>query len=133
MVVYKTNIYIYPKEELDMCLTISFPLGGEITKSIPEYGNQWCVTVDTTEKNDQYNFLFYESRQPDIFQYEKRWCIEQSELTTFFETNLAARSFSSNEIADFLEYWISLLNENNYYLVYPQTNEIIDQAIAFDF
>ncbi|WP_321371385.1 PKD domain-containing protein [uncultured Draconibacterium sp.] len=134
MVVYKPNIYIYPEEELDMCLTISFPLGGEITQSIPEYGKQWCVRVDTDGKiNDQYNFLFYESRQPDIFQYEKGWCVEQSELTTFFETNLAAWNFSSAEIADFLEYWIPLLNENDYYLVYPQTNEIIDRAIAFDF
>nr|WP_321358237.1 PKD domain-containing protein [uncultured Draconibacterium sp.] len=133
-VVYKPNIYIYPAEELDMCLTISFPLGGEITQSIPEYGNQWCVTVGTNGKiNDEYDFLFYESRQPNIFQHEKGWCVEQSELTVFFQTNLEAYNFSAGEIADFLEYWIPLLNESEYYLIYPQTNEIIEQVIEFDF
>ncbi|WP_167619924.1 PKD domain-containing protein [Maribellus sediminis] len=134
IMVYKPNIYIYPEEEMDMCLNISFPMGGEITESIPKYENQWCVTVDANGRiDDQYDFLFYESKQPNIFQYSKGWCVEQSGLTTFFETNLAAFNFSLAEIADFLEYWIPLLSENEYYLIYPQTNKIIDRIIELDF
>ncbi|MDX8340942.1 PKD domain-containing protein [Draconibacterium sp. IB214405] len=134
VMVYKPNIYLYPQEELDICLDVSFPMGGEITASIPEYGNQWCVTVDTDGKIDgEYDFLFYESSQPNIFQHEKGWCVKQSELTAFFETNLEAYNFAPAEIDDFLECWIPQLSENEYYLIYPQTNEIIDQVIAFDF
>jgi len=134
VMVYKPNIYIYPEEKMDLCLDITFPMGGELTQSIPEYGSRWCVTVDTNGKiNDQYDFLFYESRQPNIFQKNKGWCVEQSKLTTFFESNLKAYNFSPVEIADFLEYWIPLLSENEYYLIYPQTNEIIDQVIKLGF
>jgi len=132
--VFKPNIYIYPLYQSSLCVNISFPMGGKIIESIPKYGDGWCVNVDTAGKIDnQYNYLFYESKQPNIFQYNKGWCVAQADLKVFFERNMALYNFSSSEIKDYIDYWIPLLNGNNYYRIYPQTNEIVDQTIRLDF
>jgi len=134
MMVYKPNIYIYPSSEIDLCLELEFPIGGEVVTSIPDYSDGWCVTVKPDGTIDeQYTYLFYESSQPDVFQYEKGWCVAKENLQNFFETNLQAYNFSQQEIADFTDYWMLHLAESNYYLIYPQTNEIIDKAIRFNF
>jgi hypothetical protein len=66
-VVYKPNIYIYPKEKMDMSVKLIFPKGGNILTSIPEYGAGWNISVDTNGLiNNTYSYLFYESTQPDI-------------------------------------------------------------------
>ena len=37
VVVKKPNIYIYPTEKINLAVNITFPLGGRVTESIPEY------------------------------------------------------------------------------------------------
>lgn len=131
---YKPNIYIYPTHDIELCLQLSFPLGGHITVSDPQYDNGWCFHVDTSGKiDDQYNYLFYESIHPNLFQYKSGWCIEQTDLKSFFERNMSDYNFSGSEIKDFTDYWIPRLKEYNYYCIYPQTNTIIDQVIQFNF
>jgi hypothetical protein len=134
IIIYKPNIYIYPQKTINLCLNISFPFGGEIIKSIPDYNKGWCVKVDSTGKIDnKYNFLFYESSQPDKFQYKQGWCIAQSDLKSFFIKNLKLYNFSDIEIRDFLEYWIPKLIHNKYYKIYPQTNTNIDNLVKLNF
>ncbi len=126
----KPNIYIYPETEIDILVELFFPLGGHIVKSIPEYGDGWNVNVDETGLiNDTYNYLFYEAVQPDIWQYEKGWCIKKDSLRDFFEMNMNDYNFSENEINDFTEYWIPLLDGFNYFYIYPQTNYLINKVI----
>ena len=134
IMVYKPNIYIYPLLQTKLCVGLSFPMGGNIVESIPEYGDGWCVNIDTNGKiNYQYNYLFYESKQPNIFQYEKGWCVSRVNLKSFFEKNMALYNFSTSEIKDFVDYWMPILTEDNFYCIYPQTNEIIDKIIRLDF
>lgn len=134
IMVYKPNIYIYPLFKLRLCVQLSFPMGGNVVESIPEYENGWCVSVDINGRiNDQYNYLFYESKQPNLFQYEKGWCIGRGNLKAFFENNMGLYNFSTSEIKDFVDYWMPLLTEDNFYCIYPQTNEIIDKIIQLDF
>jgi hypothetical protein len=132
--VYKPNIYIYPLQSIKLSVNITFPLGGNLVESIPEYNNGWTVNVDSVGMIDQkYNYLFYESEQPDIFQYKKGWCIAQTDLKAFFEKNMGLYNFSNSEMNDFIEYWIPKFVENGYYLIYPQTNDIIDTIIQLKF
>lgn len=134
IMVYKPNIYIYPINNINLCVEISFPMGGKIVESIPTYLEQWCVNIDTTGKiDDQYDYLFYESKQPNIFQYKKGWCVARNDINSFFEINMKQYNFSNAEINDFIEYWMPLLDENNYYMVYPQSNVIIDEIIKLNF
>ncbi len=132
--VYKPNIYIYPEHTIYLCVNLSFPQGGKVIKSIPEYTNGWCINVEPSGKiNGIYNYLFYESMQPDIWQKNKGWIVSKSNLTTFFIDNMESYGFNSNEIADFIEYWIPLLTNSDLYAVYPQTKKIIDQVVQIGF
>jgi hypothetical protein len=129
-VVYKPNIYFFPKQAIQLDVKLEFPLGGEVIKSEPKYQSGWNVKIDASGLiDDQYDYLFYESFQPDVWQHEQGWCIKQENLKGFFETNLAEYGFGEKEINDFTDYWIPKLNKSNFYFIYPQTKIIIDKAI----
>jgi len=132
--VLKPNIYIYPEQQIQLGISINFLKGGGVTFSIPEYGNGWNVNVDTMGKIDgEYDYLFYESEQPDVFQMEKGWCVKQDSLSTFFTQNLKEYGFKGREINDFTEYWIPRLQQTDYYILYPQTYETINSVIELTF
>jgi PKD repeat protein len=134
IMVLKPNIYIYPLSPISLSVNITFPLGGSVTKSIPEYNNGWTVSIENNGLiNNELNYLFYESKQPDLFQVKKGWCVAKADLKTFFKGNMGLYHFSNSEITDFVEYWIPKLTEYNYYLIYPQTNEDIDKTIQLIF
>lgn len=129
----KPNIYIYPTSDIQLTVKLDFPLGGKVIKSIPEYGQGWNVSVDTSGLIDTtYTFLFYESVQPDIWQKQMGWCVETNELESFFRKNMTDYGFKGNEIDDYIDYWIPRLDEYAYYAIYPQTKSIIDHAIVLD-
>ncbi|MBI9069517.1 MAG: PKD domain-containing protein [Salinivirgaceae bacterium] len=132
--VYKPNIYIYPEETIDLCVNLSFPKGGELVTSIPEYDSVWCVTVEPDGQiNGAYDYLFYESKQPHIWQEEQGWCISKDNLNQFFTNNMLAYGFNNNEIDDFIEYWIPLLSESEYYSIFPQQKAMINRVIEISF
>jgi len=133
-IVYKPNIYLYPKENTSICVSISFPKGGEIIASIPEYQNGWCVNVNPEGKiENEYDYLFYESTQPNIWQRNKGWCIEKSKLEAFFKADMKSRGFAQNEMDDFIEYWIPRMKEFPYYTIFPQTKEAINLVVDVEF
>lgn len=130
----KPNIYIYPTENVQLSVNLSFPLGGNILTSIPEHNTGWNISVEPNGKIDnEYTYLFYESSQPSVWQTETGWQLQKTELTQFFTTNMASYGFSTQEITDFIDYWIPLLVDKEYYTIYPQTNIEIDQAISINF
>ncbi len=133
-VALKPNIYIYPTEKMQLLVTLSFPLGGNILTSIPDYNKGWNMTVEPSgEIDNEYTYLFYESFQPAVWQTETGWQVKQAELTQFFTSNMASYSFSEQEIIDFIDFWIPLFIDKEYYTIYPQTNVEIDQAISINF
>lgn len=132
-IVYKPNLYIYPQKKTQLNITLNFPKGGNIINSIPEYKNGWKVTVNPGGWiNDSFYYLFYESRQPDVWQQNEGWVVEKNQLETFFTKNLAEYGFAGREIQDFTDYWIPLLNSSEYYAIYPQTQELIKTVIELD-
>jgi len=131
LIAYKPNIYFFPEQDIHIDVKLDFPLGGEVIKSEPYYNNGWSVTIDKTGLIEgTYDFLFYESIQPDVWQYEKGWLVEREMLKTFFEENLNEYGFREKEIDDFIEYWIPKFNKSAYYLIYPQEKEIIESVIS---
>jgi hypothetical protein len=130
MVVYKPNIYIYPTERSQISVNLSFPQGGKIITSIPYYGNGWVIDVDTSGIiNSKYEYLFYESEQPDVWQLNEGWIIKRSELETFFTDNMLKYGFFGREIKDFTDYWIPKLANSEYYEIYPQESDIIETVV----
>jgi hypothetical protein len=132
--VLKPNIYLYPAEKVNLDVSISFPLGGKVIASIPDYKTGWKVNVDTNGIiNNNYDFLFYESEQPDVWQMDKGWIIRKTESERFFTENLSKYGFNGREIKDFIDYWIPRLKDYEYYEIYPQGKNIIDTVIALEF
>jgi hypothetical protein len=131
--VMKPNIYIYPTEKSEISVYLSFPQGGKITASIPAYKNGWIVNATPSGViNDKYEYLFYESYQPNVWQQNEGWVIEKSGLTVFFTENMIKHGFDDKEIKDFLEYWIPRLINFDYYEIYPQESNIIETVISLE-
>lgn len=134
MVVYKPNIYLYPKITSKMDVSLEFPQGGNVTVSDPSYPNEWQnIKVTSSGKIDgKHDFLFYEAVLPDHWQYEEGWAVKQAGLKTFFEDNLKDYGFNMREITDFTEYWIPRLEESPYYAIYPQHTAKIDEIVELN-
>jgi hypothetical protein len=131
--VLKPNIYLYPTENIILSVSLNFPSGGKIIASIPGYGKGWLVSVDTNGIiNNKYEYLFYESEQPDVWQTNEGWIINVSDLQQFFTENLSKYGFIGREIKDFTDYWIPKLKDYEYYEIYPQEMNIIDTVIELE-
>ncbi|MFH1195563.1 MAG: hypothetical protein V1720_07600 [bacterium] len=130
----KPNIYLYPEKNCSLHIQLEFPEGGLITQSIPEYGRGWNVDIDSAGKiNGVYDFLFYESKTPNLFQYTSGWIVERDSLEIFFRSNLSEAGFIKHEINDFIEYWIPRLTDSPYYIIYPQFIGEIEKMIQLKF
>ena len=128
--VKKPNIYLYPQTTRNLSVALEFPLGGSVLQSIPLYSGGWSVSVEPSGKIDrQYDYLFYESKNPDAFQYTSGWIVSRDTLTSFFSNNLLLAGFSQREKNDFIEYWIPRLVEYLYYIIYPQLADEIGKII----
>ncbi len=127
----KPNIYLYPKTTTKMNVTLDFPNGGNVVKSIPDYNTGWNnITVEPNGKiNGKYTYLFYESDNRDFSQYSEGWIVKKENLESFFRKNMSDYGFKGQEIEDFIEYWIPLLKDSNSYAVYPQLNKYISKDI----
>ena len=132
-VAYKPNIYSYPQESIELEVKIDFPKGGKVIASIPDYRSGWKVKVNKAGKiNSIYDYLFYESEQPDNWQHETGWEIEKDKLKNFFDHNMKEYGFNKNEIEDFTEYWIPRLIGHKVYQIYPQEEKVINELISLD-
>jgi hypothetical protein len=132
--VKKPNIYIYPAEKIYLNIQLVFPNGGEIIESEPNYNNGWEIEVSPSGLiNDRYNYLFYEARIPELMQKKYGWKIYGPDLGAFFIRNLQSLCFAKNEIDDFTEYWIPLLDPTKTYVIYPQFNDDLEQIIQLKF
>ncbi len=123
---FKPNIYLYPTAPLDITVKIGFPQGGRVTVSEPLYNDGWSVRVTPDGMIDgQWRFLFYESVQPNGWQRKRGYLVATDEMEQFFRNDLAARGFVGQEIEDFIDWWMPLLAEPGYLIVYPQDDTVI--------
>jgi len=131
---FKPSIYIYPEETMELDVDIVFPHGGRITTSIPDYNDGWHITVEPSGIIDgQFEYLFYESSQPDYGQYAAGWVVIREQLEDFFRNNMGQTGFNQKEIDDFIEYWIPILTEYPYYAIYPQYRGELEEMIKLEF
>jgi hypothetical protein len=130
ILVRKPNIYLYPNTPCSLSVSLEFPQGGSVLESLPTYANGWNIFVEPSGRiNGQYDYLFYESKNPDLFQYRTGWIVAQDTLTSFFTHTLLTAGFQENEKNDFIEYWIPRLTDFPYYIIYPQQQNDIEKAI----
>jgi hypothetical protein len=129
----KPNIYLYPETETDLSVKLDLVKGGEIVVSIPDYGDGWNVRVAPDGIiDDKYEFLFYESFTPDLYQYSAGWTVDAREFEKFFTENLKEYGFQGREINDFIDWWIPRFDKTGCFYVHPQLDDIISKTIQLN-
>ena len=134
MMVYKPNIYLYPRKKCKLDVSLDFPQGGEVVKSIPDYPGEWKnIKVQPSGViNNFYNYLFYEAALPDKWQVDEGWSVKTDDLEIFFRENMIEYGFNAKEINDFILYWIPRLKNHPCYNIYPQYTEKVDELVTLN-
>ncbi|MFN3921715.1 MAG: hypothetical protein ACK4K4_04890, partial [Caldimicrobium sp.] len=114
-VVKKPALYLYPKKEQTIKVTLSPK--GYIIDSIPPYRNKWIVKVAPSGKiNNQYDYLFYEVKlkKPYILS-DIGWVVPYRDLSKWFDFYLPKFGLNKKEAQDFKSYWLEKLKPYEYY------------------
>ncbi|HYG52600.1 MAG TPA: hypothetical protein VD905_16930 [Flavobacteriales bacterium] len=118
----KPVIYLYPHEKTEVNVQLVY--NGDLEFTYPEYtAGGWDVTANpngTIEADGkQYNYLFWDGKMDQNklnVDFSSGFVVDSKSLVTFLESTLAQIGFNSKESADFITYWVPLMqvNEKNY-------------------
>jgi len=118
------NLYLYPKTETNVSVTLDFLSGGYVTVSDPRYENGWNVHVTPDGLiNNSYNYLFYKAKVVMPLQSSIGWIIDGTDLENEFRRVLGSLGFVGREIDDFIEHWVPRVQGKPWYVMYPQDAE----------
>ena len=116
----KPVIYLYPERAERVFVNVQ-PREG-VSVSDPPLGTGWNVDahpdgrIVNVADGKTYPYLFWES--PDAaapFSFKEGFVVERAGLEAFFRIALAKLGLIDREIADFLEFWLPLLNDYEWY------------------
>ncbi|MBU1151501.1 hypothetical protein KJ632_01585 [Patescibacteria group bacterium] len=117
----KPVVYLYPEETSEIFVNVE-PVDG-ISVSDPEIGKGWSViaTPDGELLNladyKVYPYLFWEGFAGDFVTPEEGFVVEKDAVAKFFDEKLGYMGLNAREIADFKEYWVERLSDDNYYFI----------------
>jgi hypothetical protein len=110
----KPAIYLYPTE--DSPVKVRLEINGKMTKSVPDYGEEWQVFAAKSGIIDsKYDYLFYEAKLRRLELPKEGWVVKYSDLISWFDTNLPKMGLNEKEKQQFEEYWLGKLPESAYY------------------
>ncbi len=130
-VAYKPVIYLYPEEETEVDVSLS--LNGELLKSEPLYRDGWTVTAKpdgtlTDADGKTYDYLFWEAKLNANYDLSKGFCVKGSDTETFLNDALNKQGLTERETADFIEFWLPIMEKNPYNVISFQTDAYTDAA-----
>lgn len=119
----KPAIYLYPEKETDVNVKIAPK--GNISLTIPDYpSNGWQVIAYPNGKiktdNKFFDYLYYEAKIPNDLidnKTDQGYVIEYKDLEKTLKNLLTKLGLNEKEKKDFIEYWVKVLPESNYYFV----------------
>lgn len=126
----KPVIYLYPAEPTQVSVAFANPQDVDLTYTYPIYGeNGWTVTAfeDGTLWDGERNYysLYWEGVTQDNISFNTGFCVNSDELIEFFEDVLAKLGLNDFEAQEFIIYWLPILGENPYNIIYFATNDWI--------
>jgi hypothetical protein len=133
IMVKKPVIYLYTKEKTDIELSINF--GGEILTTFPKLDKSWKVTayengqIFDKKTNRFYSSLFWDgeiSFPASHYQYKTGFVVVKEKLTSFLIENLEFMGLNTTETNDFIQYWLPILEKNNYTFIHFLVNDAYD-------
>jgi len=131
----KPVIYLYPQQPTEV--NVQLKTFNPFTFTYPAYDSitGWKVKAypdGTLEQNGkQFNYLFWEGKSAiETHPYQRHgFVLNKTELTTFFEEKLAYIGLSTNEVQDFITYWVPELQKHEKVYLYFIFNEEYDRYV----
>ncbi len=133
LVAKKPVIYLYPTTEQQISVKLTFD--GKIASSYPEYNNGWEViahpdgTLFNLGDNKEYSYLFWEG-----LLYNNSWDITEGfvvagkDTKDFLQNKLSLIGLTPKEYNDFIDYWLPIMQGNEYNLI-TFANEEYEQQV----
>ncbi|MDD2400683.1 MAG: hypothetical protein PHD60_00445 [Clostridia bacterium] len=118
----KPVIYLYPEKEQQVDVKLDFQ--GELTCTYPEYKNGWNViaqpdgSIYNLDDNRKFSYLFWEGQSDKKWTIDKGFVIEGSKTKDFLQETLAKIGLNEKEYNEFIVYWLPLMQDNKYNLIY---------------
>lgn len=116
---YKPVIYLYPKEETNIHVSLDY--NGRLTYTYPYYHDGWNVIAypDGTiiHKNKSYPYLLWEGKPHYEYDLSQGFCVASKESEAFLDEKLAYLGLNTSEIRDFKEFWLPTLKNNPYNII----------------
>lgn len=127
----KPVIYLYPTEPTNVSVKLDFD--GILSCTYPKYNDGWTVEAmpDGTlydAKGMQYDYLFWEGKTKNKFDFSTGYCIKGEDTETFLETKLEELGLNRHEANDFITYWLPKMEGNKYNIISFQTKAYTDHA-----
>jgi len=131
----KPVIYLYPEEETEISVKLSFDDTARLTYSYPEYPEKtgWTVTAepDSTlydENGRQYSYLFWESANSRKWDMSSGFVVKGEDTVEFLQEKLEYLGLTPKEYNDFIVYWMPKMQDNKYNLITFQTDDYEEMA-----
>ncbi|MES2862843.1 MAG: hypothetical protein V4666_01865 [Bacteroidota bacterium] len=130
IILKKPVIYLYPKEKTDIEISLNFE--GKILTTFPKLEKSWKVTgyengqIFDKKTNRFYNSLFWDGEitfPTSHYQYKTGFVVEKENLTSFLIEKLEHMGLNTAESNDFIQYWLPILEKNNYTFIHFLANE----------
>ena len=132
----KPVIYLYPKQETDVRVTLD--LAGELTCACLLYTDGWSVRAApdgtlTDESGQTYRYLYWEGTSDVDYDFSAGFCVAGGETAAFLEDALARLGLTRAEANEFIIYWLPQMQDNAYNLIAFQQDVYTDSAkLAID-
>lgn len=127
----KPVIYLYPQKPTQVSVSVTPEQG--VFVSEPEMGEGWTVIANpkgalfNLADRQYYPYLFWEAYTDPFPIFEDGFVVAQEDLKKFFDTKLTYLGLNAKEIADFEEYWLTVLTEKPHYFIHFVDQKLLDE------
>jgi hypothetical protein len=127
----KPMIYLYPEEDTQVSVQLSYD--GNLTHTYPKSNGNWEVLASSdgklTEKDGRnYYGLFWEGIPNDPIQPKCGTIVSRDSLIPFLESSLDQLGLNYKESNEFIVFWLPILEQNPYNLIYFAGSDYTDHA-----
>ena len=133
IMIKKPVIYLYSKEKIDVDFQIDFK--GNFLTTFPKYENNWKLIVYPEGKifdkttNRFYTSLFWDGTfnfPKEHYNYKTGFVVSKNNLTSFLIQKLEHIGLNTFETNDFMQYWLPILERNDFNFIHFRVNENYD-------
>lgn len=132
----KPIIYLYPKEETEVEVKVTYP--EKLTCTYPEYEDSWKVLAEPTGelrdlKTERSLYcLYYEGLNTIETPKDEGFVVKGEDTILFLEEKLEILGLTEREANEFIIYWLPKLEVNEYNFIRFQTIEEINENMPLE-